>query len=118
MIDNRSIEQYITAWNQHEQKGIDSLSAKADASRTERLRQRLQAYAAQAKARGIKAETLQNYGDSGPLICQAAKNWSADSILMGRNQKSLLNEIFIGSTSNYVVHHAHCSVMVIQLPVV
>jgi nucleotide-binding universal stress UspA family protein len=108
MIDDRVIEQYIAAWNEHERKGIDSLS--------ERLRQRLQTYAAQAKARGIKAETLQNYGDSGPLICEAAKNWSADAILMGRNQKSLLNEILLGSTSNYVVHHAHCSVMVIQLP--
>jgi nucleotide-binding universal stress UspA family protein len=100
MIDDRVIEQYIAAWNEHEQKGID----------------RLQTYAAQAKARGIKAETLQNYGDSGPLICEAAKNWSADAILMGRNQRSLLNEILLGSTSNYVVHHAPCSVIVMQLP--
>jgi nucleotide-binding universal stress UspA family protein len=100
MIDDRVIEQYVAAWNKHERKGIDHLKT----------------YAAQAKARGIKAETLQNYGDSGPLICEAAKNWSADAILMGRNQKSLLNEILLGSTSNYVVHHAHCSVMIIQLP--
>lgn len=100
MIDDRVIEQYVAAWNKHERKGID----------------RLKTYAAQAKSRGIKAETLQNYGDSGPLICEAAKNWSADAILMGRNQKSLLNEILLGSTSNYVVHHAHCSVMIIQLP--
>ena len=102
MIDDRVIEQYIAAWNEHERKGID----------------RLQTYAAQAKARGIKAETLQNYGDSGPLICEAAKNWSADSILMGRNQKSMMSEIFLGSTSNYVLHHASCSVIVIQLPAV
>jgi nucleotide-binding universal stress UspA family protein len=100
MIDDRVIEQYITAWNEHERKGID----------------RLQTYATQAKARGIKADTLQNYGDSGPLICEAAKNWAADTILMGRNQKSVLTEIFVGSTSNYVIHHAHCSVMVIQSP--
>jgi nucleotide-binding universal stress UspA family protein len=100
IIDDRVVEQYIAAWNEHERKGIDQL----------------QACAAQAKERGIKAETLQNYGDSGSLICEAAKNWSADAILMGRNQKSLLNEIFLGSTSNYVVHHACCSVMVIQLP--
>ena len=100
IIDDRVIEQFIAVWNEHEQKGID----------------RLQTYAAQAKARGVKADTLQNYGDSGPLICEAAKNWAADTILMGRNQKSLLNEIFLGSTSNYVVHHASCSVLVVQLP--
>ena len=100
IMDDRVIEQYITAWNERERKGID----------------RLQSYTAQAKECGIKAETLQNYGDSGPLICEAAKNWSADAILMGRNQKSLLNEILLGSTSNYVVHHAPCSVIVMQLP--
>jgi nucleotide-binding universal stress UspA family protein len=102
MIDDRVIEQYIAAWNKRERAGID----------------RLQADAAQAEARGIKVETLQNYGDSGPLICEAAKNWSADIIVMGRNQKSMMSEIFLGSTSNYVLHHAPCSVMVIQLPAV
>jgi nucleotide-binding universal stress UspA family protein len=101
IIDDQIIKQYAQAWNEYERKWID----------------RLQTYAAQAKARGVKAETLQNYGDSGPLICEAAKNWAADSILMGRNQKSRLNEILLGSTSNYVVHHAPCSVIVIQLPV-
>lgn len=100
IIDDRVIEQYIAAWNEYERKGID----------------RLQTYAAQAKVRGVKADILQNYGDSGPLICETAKNWAADTILMGRNQKSLLNEILLGSTSNYVLHHAHCSVIVIQLP--
>jgi nucleotide-binding universal stress UspA family protein len=100
IMNDLAIEQYAIAWKEYEQQGID----------------RIQAYAAQAKARGIEANILQNYGDSGPLICTAAKNWSADTIVMGRNQKSLLTEIFLGSTSNYVLHHAHCSVMVIQLP--
>jgi nucleotide-binding universal stress UspA family protein len=102
IVNDRAIEQFITAWHEYELKGID----------------RLQTYAAQARARGVKADTLQNYGDSGPLICEAAKNWGADLILIGRNQKSMLSEVFVGSTSNYVVHHAPCSVMVIQLPVV
>jgi nucleotide-binding universal stress UspA family protein len=100
IVNNQAIEQFIAAWNEYEHKGID----------------RLQAYAAQAKVRGIKADILQNYGDSGPLICEAAKNWEADAILMGRNQKSMFKEVFVGSTSNYVVHHAACSVIVIQLP--
>ena len=100
IMNDLAIDQYIQARNEYERKGID----------------RLQAYAKQAKERQIEADILQNYGDSGPLICEAAKNWSADGILMGRNQKSLLNEILLGSTSNYVIHHADCSVIVIQLP--
>jgi nucleotide-binding universal stress UspA family protein len=89
------------AWKEYERKGSE----------------RLQAYAERAREGSVKVEVLQSYGDSGPLICEAAKNWSAEVIVMGRNQKSMLSEVFLGSTSNYVLHHAACSVMIIQLPV-
>ena len=102
MINEVEIDRYLVAWKDYERKGIE----------------RLQAYAAQAREHHVKVEILQNYGDSGPLICEAAKNWSAEVILMGRNQKSMLSEAFLGSNSNYVLHHAACSVMVIQLPAV
>ncbi|MCY7366658.1 MAG: universal stress protein [Chamaesiphon sp.] len=62
----------------------------------------------------IQAEILQSFGDTGPTICTVAKTWGADLIIMGRNQKSVLTEIFLGSTSNDVLHHAHCSVLIIQ----
>jgi nucleotide-binding universal stress UspA family protein len=76
--------------------------------------ERLESYAREARARNLQVEILQNLGDAGRTICETAKNYSADVIVMGRNQKSLLSEIFLGSTSNYVLHHAPCSVMVIQ----
>ena len=100
IINEVEIDRYLVAWKDYERKGIE----------------RLQAYAEQAQEHHVKVEILQNYGDSGPLICEAAKNWSAEVILMGRNQKSMLSEVFLGSTSNYVLHRAACSVMVIQLP--
>lgn len=100
IINDVAIEQYTEAWKKYEQQG----------------KEQLQAYAAQAQERGVKVEVLQNYGDAGPLICDAAKNWSADTIVIGRNQKSMLKEIFMGSNSSYVLHHAPCSVMAIQLP--
>jgi nucleotide-binding universal stress UspA family protein len=76
--------------------------------------ERLESYAREARAINIKAEIFQNMGDAGRMICETAKNYSADVIVMGRNQRSVLSEIFLGSTSNYVLHHAPCSVMVIQ----
>ena len=100
ITNDLEIDRYIKAWKEYERKGIE----------------RLEVFAERAKEHHVKAEILQNYGDSGPLICEAAKNWSADTIVMGRNQKSILSEVFLGSTSNYVLHHAPCSVMVIQLP--
>ncbi len=101
IVNDVAVEQYLVQWKAYEQSGIE----------------RLQSYLAQAVSRGVKAEVLQNYGDSGPLICTAAKDWAADSIVMGRREgQSMLSEIFLGSTSNYVLHHAHCSVTVIQSP--
>jgi nucleotide-binding universal stress UspA family protein len=102
MVNEIALDQYAKEWREYEQRGIEQL----------------QAYAAQAKERGIQVEVSQNFGNSGSMICEVAKSWSADAIVMGRNQKSLLTEILLGSTSNYVLHHAHCSVMVIQLPAV
>jgi nucleotide-binding universal stress UspA family protein len=99
MIDDQSIAQYLKEWQKYEKRGMN----------------RLEVYAQQAIARNIKAEILQNWGDSAPMICEAAKNWSADLIVMGRNQQSTLSEIFLGSTSNYVLHHATCSVMLYHL---
>jgi nucleotide-binding universal stress UspA family protein len=100
IIDDVAIRQYLEEWKRYEHRGME----------------RLKSYALQASQRGIQAEILQNLGDSGPMICEAAKKWSADSIVMGRNQKSTLNEFFLGSTSNYVLHNALCSVIVIHLP--
>jgi nucleotide-binding universal stress UspA family protein len=102
MVNEIALDQYAKEWREYEQRGIEQL----------------QTYAAQAKERGVQVDISQNFGNSGSMICEVAKNWSADVIVMGRNQKSMLSEIFLGSTSNYVLHHAPCSVMVIQLPVV
>lgn len=97
-INNVAIEEYLKTWKECEQLGIE----------------RLQSYAQQAQDRGIAAEISQNFGDAGRMICDVAKNWSAETIVMGRNQRSMLSEVFLGSTSNYVLHHAPCSIVVIQ----
>jgi nucleotide-binding universal stress UspA family protein len=78
--------------------------------------ERLQSYLIQAQDRQLKAEIFQNIGDAGRVICETAKKCAADLIVIGRHQKSILSEVFLGSTSNYVLHHAPCSVMVLQYP--
>ncbi len=76
--------------------------------------ERLQAYAKKAEARHLQADIFLELGDSGSIICELAKKCAADLIVVGRHQKSVISEILLGSTSNYVIHHAPCSVMVIQ----
>jgi nucleotide-binding universal stress UspA family protein len=99
MTNDLAIEAYLQQSQDTERRGLELL----------------QSYAKQAIDRQIKVEILQHIGNSGMMICETAKKWTADTILLGRNQKSVLSEIFLGSTSNYVLHHALCSVITIHL---
>ncbi len=99
ILNDTAIDKYVEEWQNYEKQGAA----------------RLQSYAEQAATLGIQVETLQNFGDSAPAICTTARTWGADLVVLGRNQKSTWTEIFLGSTSNYVLHHAPCSVLTIQL---
>ena len=63
---------------------------------------------------GIPTEYDQPRGDAGKRICEAAVAWDADVIMIGSRCLTGLKELFLGSVSNYVVHHAECSVYVIH----
>ncbi len=67
-----------------------------------------------AASEGITAQFTQNLGDPGRVICDIARNWQADLIIVGRRGRVGLSEFFLGSVSNYVLHHAHCSVLTVQ----
>ncbi|WP_448381277.1 universal stress protein [Gloeomargarita sp.] len=89
---------YAEQWKNFEQKGLEML---------QRLTQT-------ATAQGIPTEFTQALGDTGRAICDLAKNWQSDLIVMGRRGLKGLSELFLGSVSNYVLHHAPCSVLVVQ----
>lgn len=74
----------------------------------------LQAIAEDAIAEGISTDYALAYGSPGKQICQMAADWQADAIVLGRRGNLGLQELWLGSVSNYVVHHAPCSVLVIQ----
>ncbi|MUG98562.1 universal stress protein [Scytonema sp. UIC 10036] len=76
----------------------------------------LQALCAQANTANVNAEFRQIPGNPSRAICDLAKTWDADLIVIGRRGHSGLAELLLGSVSNYVLHHAPCSVYVVQLP--
>lgn len=77
---------------------------------------RLRSHQEEATSRGINTEIKQISGSSAKTICQFARDWQADLIAIGRRGRSGLSEIFLGSVSNYVLHHAPCSVLIVQSP--
>jgi glycosyltransferase involved in cell wall biosynthesis len=44
----------------------------------------------------------------------ADPNWDADLVVMGRRGLSGIKEMFLGSVSNYIIHHVPCSVLIVQ----
>lgn len=80
----------------------------------EQVQTYLQDYKDMAASQGVSTELESQVGDPGHQLCQIARDWDADLIVVGRRGRTGLAEAFLGSVSNYVVHHAPCSVLVIQ----
>jgi nucleotide-binding universal stress UspA family protein len=80
----------------------------------EQTRQWLTALEQQATTAGVETTWDWRGGDAGPQICHVAETWPADLILMGRRGRRGLKAALLGSVSNYVMHHAPCSVLVVQ----
>lgn len=75
----------------------------------------LQERAAQAATQGIQATCIQMEGNAGSKICNAARTLGADLIVLGRRGNVAgMRELLFGSVSNDVLHHAPCSVLVVQ----
>lgn len=69
----------------------------------------------QAEAAGVTANHVQKGGSPGATICEIAQELNIDLIVLGRRGNSGLSELLMGSVSNYVMHHAHSSVLVCNL---
>lgn len=77
-------------------------------------RSALSRFASQATAAGVATTFAQVTGNPGWTICDRAKTEQADLIIVGSHGRRGLSEILIGSVSNYVTHHAPCSVLVVH----
>ncbi len=100
-ISHMANELYQKQWKEFEEKGIEILRY----------------FAKEASAAGVSTEFSQITGHPSSTICNFAQSCHADVIVIGRRGFSGLKEIFLGSVSNYVVHHAPCSVLLVQTPI-
>ncbi|MCT7949632.1 universal stress protein [Ancylothrix sp. C2] len=96
----------VTETYQVQQLRLDTLN--------QRARAMLDQFCTKAAERGVLAEYDCKIGSPGHRLCELAQSWNASLILIGRRGRTGLAEAFMGSVSNYVVHNAPCSVLVIQ----
>ena len=92
------LEDYRKQWQKFEQQG----------------REFWQSLTEEATQAGVKTEFKQTLGYPGQNICEEAQTWSAELILVGSRGLTGLKEMFLGSISNYVIHHAPCSVFIVR----
>ncbi|MEM7594969.1 MAG: universal stress protein [Cyanobacteria bacterium P01_A01_bin.83] len=93
--DEGLFQQKFDEYEQQQEKLLSSLTQKAIAA-------------------GVDTEYTLLNGIPGWEICELANTWSADLILVGSRGLKGLKEMFLGSVSNYVTHHAPCSVLLVR----
>ncbi|HET9450962.1 MAG TPA: universal stress protein [Aggregicoccus sp.] len=72
--------------------------------------------AAELRARGFTVETMVRVGDPRVEICEEARRWGADLIMVGSHGRTGLRRFLMGSVAQSVVRHAPCSVEVVRTP--
>ncbi|HEY9615202.1 MAG TPA: universal stress protein [Microcoleaceae cyanobacterium] len=95
---DRAMTEYQQAWNAVEQSASHLLQD---------LKER-------AIADNITVDVSSPIGEPAHAVCQIANHWQADLIVIGRHHHSQVGELFWGSVSNFVMHHANCHVLLAQ----
>jgi nucleotide-binding universal stress UspA family protein len=68
------------------------------------------------RSRGMKATADVEPGNPKSAIIDAANKWHADLIVLGSHGRSAVQRFLMGSVSEAVVRHAHCSVEIVRIP--
>lgn len=96
--DESLISVYEEPWQKFQQRGLETLRSLVQ----------------EATAAGVNVKFTQDFGNPGRTICNLAQTWSVDTILVGSRGLTGAKEMFLGSVSNYVAHHAPCSVLIVR----
>ena len=65
---------------------------------------------------GFKVTTAIKQGSPKVIIIDLAKEWPADLIVLGSHGRKGLDRFLMGSVSEAVARHAHCSVLIVRVP--
>lgn len=95
-------------------KTFQKFSQESWKKQVNQVRSQLQNYCNLAKDQGIAVEYQYQVGNPSESICNQAHDWGADLVIVGRRNRIKWSELLLKSVSSHVLHHASCSVFVIQ----
>ena len=67
-----------------------------------------------AKSRGVKLRHVIVLGHAADEIIRFAENEAVDLMVLGRQGHSRITRFFLGSTTDRVSEHCHCTVMIVK----
>jgi nucleotide-binding universal stress UspA family protein len=68
------------------------------------------------RSSGVNVSPALVEGDPKSKIIDVASDWHADLIVLGSHGRKGLDRFLMGSVSEAVVRHAHCSVEIVRIP--
>jgi nucleotide-binding universal stress UspA family protein len=66
-----------------------------------------------AEAAGVPAESSLLAGDAGPTVLDAARDWRADLIIVGKSARSATGEPYVGTQTRHILEFADQPVLVV-----
>ncbi|XP_015764710.1 PREDICTED: universal stress protein A-like protein [Acropora digitifera] len=77
----------------------------------------LESFGSKCKDHGLKFKLFKEESNRpGEVICKLAEDESVDLVVIGSRGMGTLRRTFLGSVSDYCVHHNHCSIAVVPPP--
>ncbi|HZC51532.1 MAG TPA: universal stress protein [Mycobacterium sp.] len=70
----------------------------------------------QAAAAGIGADTQLLGGDAGPAVLDAAHQWHADLVIVGKSARAARGEPYVGTQSRHILEFSDQPVLVVPPP--
>ena len=70
------------------------------------------------RSAGFHVHAVIEEGDPKSAILEKAAHWTADVVFMGSHGRKGIDRFLIGSASEAVLRHAHCSVEIVRIPAV
>ena len=101
--------QYFVSNDEYARYDLPSLMKLTENAAREQMRELLE----KTDWDGIQVQPSLQIGHPGDQICARAKDYGADLIVTSTHGTTGLKHILIGSTAEYVVRHASCSVLVV-----